>query len=152
MSTTEETLLAALKEEHEQLHVLQLQLETARRDYLASDTSNAKWHQVRTALRDLADHLDRHFSFEEQDGFLLMVVRKRPSLTRIVEELRSEHDDLRERLNELTGHCEMIQRVVDRRETVGPRLQALLDDLSRHEDKEHAVAQETFTATELDAS
>jgi hemerythrin-like domain-containing protein len=150
MSTTEETLLAELKEEHEQLHVLQSRLEVARREYLTTESSNAKWRAVQVALYDLADHLDRHFSFEEQDGFLLMVVRRRPTLTAVVEELRREHDDLRERFNELNAQLEMVVRTIDRRESAGPRLQALLDDLAKHESKEHAVVQGTFTTTELD--
>ena len=144
MGTTHESLLASLKEEHEELHTLRAHLEDMRRQYLDTDASSGKWQEVQAAIRDFADHLDRHFSFEEQDGFLLMVVQRVPTLAATVEELRTEHDELREDFNELNSRCQMADQDGQRREWIGPKLDELFHRLGQHEGKENPIVQEAF--------
>lgn len=58
-------------------------------------TNQAAWiAQVREAFEHLRAHLVKHMAFEEEGGYLLPVLERRPGLAHQVERLHHEHGEI----------------------------------------------------------
>jgi hemerythrin-like domain-containing protein len=93
---------------------------------------------------EFARHVDRHFSFEEQEGFMHQVLRRRPTLSERVEELRREHEALRNDFQDLLALAERSRDDAMRIQLLGTQLDATLLRLREHEGAENEVMQEAF--------
>ncbi len=49
---------------------------------------------LRVGFERLQKHLKRHFAAKEEDGYLSLVIEKRPTLSKQVEQMRNEHDEI----------------------------------------------------------
>jgi hypothetical protein len=59
------------------------------------DINRAEWlHGLKVAYERLWTHLKRHFAAKQENGYLRMVVEMRPTLSRQVEHIRREHDEI----------------------------------------------------------
>jgi hemerythrin-like domain-containing protein len=104
-----------------------------------------KLSTLRFIVRSFQGHLDRLFALEEYDGYMDLVEKKSPRLSRTVDALRMEHDRFR------TG----IRRIVHGLEQVSSTNQALfvklcdellvlLKELNEHCKRETDLFQEAF--------
>ena len=136
-------LAAALNEEHQRVHDMRTALLDARDRFLARGEER-RWNLAARLLREFASHVDRHFSFEEEEGFLVHVTRIRPTLGGRVAHLRAEHEALRNSLLDLVALVGTADREEPRRQLLGARLDLVLARLSAHERDENALVQEAF--------
>src|SRR5436190_277538 len=68
-----------------------------------------KLSTLRFIVRSFRTHLDRLFALEEFDGYMDLVRKKSPRLSRTVDELRQEHDSFRTEIR-LIAHA--LERIV----------------------------------------
>ncbi len=92
-SNREEELALRLQEEHKALQ----QLSQVLREHIAAmpSVNLAPWLDgLRIAFERLHAHIQRCFAMKEKDGYLDAVEKLRPTLSRQVEAIRSEHGQL----------------------------------------------------------
>ena len=136
-----EDIAVQLNEEHQRVHELMTTLMEARERYL-EDCEEGAWLAAARLLAEFTDHMDRHFSFEEHEGFMIHVTRRLPALAPRVEELRREHEALRNDFQDLLAVCERSHSVSTRMQLLGAQLEAILDRLHDHERAENQIVQE----------
>jgi hypothetical protein len=136
-------IAAALNEEHQRVHDMRTALLDARDRYLARGEER-RWNLAARLLREFAGHVDRHFSFEEEEGFLIDVTRRRPTLAGRVAHLRADHEALRNGLLDLVAMVGTASGEEPRRQLLGARLDLVLARLQAHEREENALVQEAF--------
>ena len=93
MSTREDEVALRLQEEHRALQ----QLSQVLREHIAAmpSVNLSHWLEgLRIAFERLHAHIQRCFAMKENDGYLGAVVGLRPTLTRQVEAIKSEHGQL----------------------------------------------------------
>ena len=104
-----------------------------------------KLSTLRFIVRSFRTHLDRLFALEEFDGYMDLVRKKSPRLSRTVDELRQEHDSFRTEIR-LIAHA--LERIVaadlSRFDTLCNELVDLLDKLDEHGRKEADLFLEAF--------
>ena len=93
-----------------------------------------------------AGHLRRMMHIEEEDGYLTPVVEQRPTLSKQVEVLRHQHDELRR----LTDELERTLRGLTPEDQLlirdcCTRLQVFLGHVARHEEHENHIVLYSFT-------
>ena len=96
-------------------------------------------------LQDFSRSLERHFDFEEEGGYLQVVVKRRPHHAIRVEELRLEHKELRDELarlrdlirQNLAEHEHLMQDF--KRDFV-----ALIRTFGRHEQAERELVMDVY--------
>jgi hypothetical protein len=93
--------------------------------------------QVVTASLDF----DMHFAFEEQNGYMTSVVDLQPHLTRAVDRLQQEHEELLATLDSLIAEVRVAGLSDDLRNRVGLWLKAI----RRHELSENVLMQDAFS-------
>ena len=89
----EEELALRLQEEHKALQ----QLSQVLREHIAAmpSVNLGQWLEgLRIAFERLHAHIQRAFAMKEKDGYLDSVMTLRPTLSRQVEAIKSEHDQL----------------------------------------------------------
>jgi hemerythrin-like domain-containing protein len=57
---------------------------------------------LRAAFDRLRAHLARHFAAKEEDGYLKIVVERRPTLSNEVDHIRQEHDEILQMADQIT--------------------------------------------------
>lgn len=139
-----EDVAAQLNEEHQRVHGLMAALLEARRKYLDSQ-GDGSWRSAMHLLAEFTHHMDCHFSFEEREGFMVHVTRRQPALVPQLEELRREHESLRNDFQDLLAVCERSLSDSTRTQLLGPQLDAILERLEQHERAENAMVQDAFT-------
>ena len=85
--------------------------------------------------------LDDHFRFEEDDGYMQVVLVRAPQMGRKVDHLRGEHGELRESLASLTREAEAV-RAARRRLREG--LKEWVGRLRDHEKRENLLVADVF--------
>jgi hypothetical protein len=135
--------MSALKHQHERVHTLRAQVEGACVDYV-DDSTAEHWQALAGAFRGLAEHLDRHFSFEEHEGFLVDVVERMPESAGRVKELREDHDSIRLAFMDWGRVIESSADVAQQSEIARNGINALLETLDEHEKREAALLQEAY--------
>lgn len=78
------------------------------------------------------------------DGFMRPVVEIRPTLAGRVEEIRAEHDQVWETLNELIGAIDNPGQSSFWPRDVPDATLALLDQIIHHEEKENTIILDVF--------
>lgn len=112
-------------------------------------SQNRKRSSVRFALRSFCRHLERLMDFEEQGGYLPSVSDSRPNWERRVNHLRTEHRELRRRMDRLAPQIadEGVWRS-ERFESACAAIRQLLDEVDQHDRDEVALLQETLLLDE----
>ena len=127
-----------LVDQHEQVHERTHSLLEHRKTYL-SVRSEGTWRALCNQLKLFADHMERHFSFEENDGFLISIARRDPSMAESAHQLREEHDMLRTAVGDLLAVIERERDPVQRERYVTHVLDQLLGKLDAHEHLESSL-------------
>ena len=101
---------------------------------------------LKVAYERLQKHLERHFVAKQEDGYLRMVVEMRPTLSKQVEQMRREHDEilhLAERilheLSEVMPHSRLL--IAD----VCARIQRFMAVVADHEQREVMITMYVFS-------
>ncbi len=92
-SNREEELALRLQEEHRALQ----QLSQVLKEHIAAmpNVNLGQWLEgLRIAFERLHAHIQRSFAMKEKDGYLKTVVEVRPPLSRQVDAVQSEHEQL----------------------------------------------------------
>lgn len=97
--------------------------------------------RLQSQLQTVQTEVKEHFQFEEQGGYLAVVLERKPQLKRTVEELRQEHDRLAGSLQELVRHC---QHAITIEPELVAEIQGWMHRLRDHEARENKLVQETF--------
>lgn len=105
--------------ENEFLKLLMESLRTTLAWKVQGNDFSRKLSTLRFVAQSFQRHLERVFSLEEYDGYMNLVSKKSPRLSRTVDALRMEHDQFR------IG----IRRIVHGLEHVSPTNQASFDSL-----------------------
>jgi len=133
-----------MHQEHRTLRALQEDLLDRFEDFCESP-DEASHRDMVDVFKEFSASLARHFEFEEADGYLQVVVDRRPHHQARVEELRGEHDSIREvveRLNSELGTD--IMKDVPRYSVFKKDFVELMTRFGRHEQAERELVMETF--------
>ena len=93
-----------------------------------------------------AAHLRRMMNIEEEDGYLAPVIQERPSLSKQVDMLRHQHDELRCLIDDLERAVHSLKptdQLLIR--DCCTRLQVFLGHVSRHGEHENHIVLYSFT-------
>ncbi len=132
-----------LRNEHERVHQMRKALLTHRDHYLVANDERT-WRAFCGQLRAFADHIDQHFSFEEQDGFLVAIVTHRPRFANRVDILREEHERIRTASGRILAVADSSKDAVERHRYATNVLNDLLTQLDQHERRESELVQEAW--------
>ncbi len=104
-----------------------------------------KISSVRFISQSLQRHLEHLMGLEEHDGYMDMVVETTPYLARRVDNLRQEHNQLRQTVNRIVPWLERISHSDHAAfDKVCGELLALVGRLEDHDTKEAALIQEAL--------
>jgi len=101
---------------------------------------------LRSQFREVREHLLKHMALEEEGGYLVAVLDRRPTLSGEVERLRHEHAELTRILDDLDGTLQDVT-VADRLLLTDccQRLAHLLGYVADHETRENLMVISVFT-------
>lgn len=102
------------------------------------------YERLSAALLEFSAELNRHFLYEENNGFLDPVLERTPNAGSRVQQLLEEHARMRQEISALTA--ELLQRT-DQGAAMEPPLEQvghLLDELKHHEAAEHELFYDAF--------
>jgi len=136
------TLIEALRKAHVALLQDLQGLETAVRSRAANTATEMKQRLVKTQ-----DHLTAHFRFEEEDGYLNVVLQEQPHFERVVHELLAEHRHLEQTLNQLVTDAGQTSLLPS---TFAAKVCAWIQELRHHETREDRLVLECLN-TEIAA-
>jgi iron-sulfur cluster repair protein YtfE (RIC family) len=134
-----------MHEEHARVH----DLATTLREAIAKVPlgQRGEWlGSLRERYEHLRAHLHMHMALEERDGYLPTVAAHRPSLSKEVDRLRHEHD-------ELTRIMDGIRRDLDELHETDPllihdccrRIENLINFVEHHEQDENLIVLSVYT-------
>jgi hypothetical protein len=134
-----------LRDEHQKVQVLRANL--GDKVAIAPQTNQHRWiEEVRVAFEHLRAHCIKHMALEEQDGYMLAVVHRRPALTHEVDRLSHEHTELQRILERL--HNELDQVRPDDHLLIHDccaRIRDVMGYLEHHESAENLLVFSAFT-------
>ena len=102
--------------------------------------------QVRQAFEHLRAHCLKHMALEEQDGYMLAVVHRRPALTHEVERLAHEHGEMQQILERIHNELELLKP--DDRLVIHDccaRIRDVMGYIEHHESAENLLVFSAFT-------
>lgn len=100
---------------------------------------------VRATLEGFCQHLERLMEFEEQGGYLSVVADTRPNWHERVNQLREDHQELRQRIEHIVPQfAETISWDVETFGQTCSEISELLDRVDHHDRNEIALLQETM--------
>lgn len=139
-----EEIRRRMHQEHRTLRALQEDL-LDRFEAFADEPSEDTHAELVEVFEHFRASLVRHFEFEEADGYLQVVVERRPHHQTRVNELRAEHDAIREVLGRLDGELRSdIMTNVPRYGIFKKDFVELMTVFGRHEQAERELVMETF--------
>ena len=104
-----------------------------------------KLSSVKFTLQSFQRHLERLMNIEEQDGYMSVVCDAKPHLTSRVAQLEQDHEHFRRHLSLLIPEIESLSEYNEELfEDLCAEIDALLDDVDRHDREEVALLQETL--------
>ena len=105
-----------------------------------------KLSTLRFIVRSFQGHLDRLFALEEYDGYMDLVNKRAPRLSKTVDVLKLDHDEFRGGVRRIALGLERISSPTDEAKfaTVCGELLDHLDKLEVHGRKETDLIQEAF--------
>lgn len=108
-----------------------------------------KLSTVAFASKSLRRHLDRLMNLEETDGYMDIVLETKPHLSKVVDQLRQEHDRFRHATKRFVHRLEhMSSTDQDAFDRTCMELTDFLQKLDRHSRREAKLIQETFEQEE----
>ena len=114
-----------------------------------SKTFARKLSSVRFVAGWFRDHLERLFSLEEHDGYMMAVKEVCPHMTDKTDALRREHDDLRGELHRIMPCLDRVSPIDHEQfELISVQLLRLIKRLDRHTEKENNLLQEALLRDE----
>ncbi|HVP11758.1 MAG TPA: hemerythrin domain-containing protein [Phycisphaerae bacterium] len=134
-----------IRDEHEVVRGLSERLQE--KVAIVPQANQQRWIQdLREAFDHLRAHLIKHFALEEQDGYMVSVVHRRPSLAREVDRLAHEHGEIVRLLEGI--HRAAHELMPDDRLLIRDccrRIQNFLQYWERHESDENFLVMTAFT-------
>lgn len=92
-------------------------------------------------LRETLEHTEAHFRFEEHNGYMEVLRKREPHLTRIIDALAHEHRELSDALSVLIAEVEARPAL----ESAGAaKVRAWMRQLRDHERRENELVQDTL--------
>ena len=92
-------------------------------------------------------HITQHFRFEEANGYMSAVLKKKPHLERVAGQLLGDHLQLAQTLSRLVDEAKTATKLDARFST---RVRAWIEDVRQHESRENQLVQEAFNV-DMDA-
>lgn len=142
---TAEEIVRWLREEHEKVEELSDRL----REHIATAPRGdaTRWiHRLNELFDEMRSCCGTHMAMEEQDGYLLHVLERRPTLSGRVDRLKADHDELarlmasiRTEIDELRPGDRILMR--DCRD----RIRRFLAFIEEHEQNENLLVSFVFT-------
>jgi hypothetical protein len=86
-------------------------------------------------------HITEHFRFEEQNGYMAIVLQREPNLARTVEQLRGEHHQLALKLE---GLLERMRTGQPLEGTIRDQVRSWVESVRQHEARENSLVQYAF--------
>jgi len=109
------------------------------------DDISRKLSTLRFIIQSLQRHLERLFSLEEYDGYMDLVKKKAPRLSRTVDALKSEHEEYRNGIRRIVHSLEQIStKDKTKFATICDEVLDFLEKLDKHGRKEIDLIQEAF--------
>jgi hemerythrin-like domain-containing protein len=109
------------------------------------DDISRKLSTLRFIVQSLQRHLERLFSLEEDDGYMDLVKKKAPRLSRTVEALKLEHEEYRNGIKWIVHSLEQItSKDKAKFAAVCDEVLDFLEKLDKHGRKEIDLIQEAF--------
>lgn len=136
MTTTQPSLADVMTQAHAALMKDLQKLRQASRA-----PSAAHWQSLRDRLLAVQRDITEHFRFEEQNGYMMEVLKRKPILEREVAKLRDDHRALADGLAAL---------IAETRSASSPdaswagKVEAWIDEVRQHEKHENDLIQEAF--------
>lgn len=110
-------------------------------------TGRARWiPEIRECFRRLSDHMRRHMTLEESDGYLSEVRKLRPTLHREVDRLQHEHGELGRLMDRIQAGLDELQpedNLIVR--SCCAQIGILLSYVERHEEEEQNLVVFAFS-------
>lgn len=112
----------------------------------ASDKDFSNWRlDCLWQLRDFRNCLLKHFDLEEEGGFMADVLRVAAHEARKINELKGEHDEMIDLLDEILNNFkELSDKDAARLESIRSQLNELIQMLREHENDENNLLQRTY--------
>lgn len=134
-----------MRDEHEVVKTLSQRV--MEKVAIAPQANQQRWiEEVRESFDHLRAHLVKHFALEEQDGYLVAAVQRRPSLSHEVDRLAHEHaemvrmlDDVHRAVHLLKPEDSLLIR------DCCHRIQNFLQYVEHHESDENFLVISAFT-------
>jgi len=134
-----------MRDEHETVKTLSRRV--MEKAAIVPQANQQRWiEEMWDAFDHLRAHLIKHFALEEQDGYLLAVVQRRPTLSREVDRLAHEHGEMIRILDELHRATHLLKpedSLLIR--DCCHRIQNFLQYLEHHESDENFLVISAFT-------
>jgi len=97
--------------------------------------------ELRARLDAVQAHITQHFRFEEQNGYMDAVRKRKPRLERTIQQLAEEHEQLRQSLDGLIGQARAARSLSD---TLREKVPEWIEHVRRHEIHENDLIQDAF--------
>lgn len=136
MENTQLSLIEALRQAHVALLEDLTDLENAANSYLGTDSA-----EMLSRLERTRAHITEHFRFEEQNGYMAVVLQREPNLARTIEQLRDEHHQL---ALKLAGLLERLRTGQPSEETIRDQVRSWVESVRQHEARENSIVQYAF--------
>jgi hypothetical protein len=136
MGPTEFAAAEALSRAHAALLEDLAKLEAA-----ARPASGMGLAELRACLGATQRHVTDHFRFEEQDGYMVPLVKREPRLERAIQQLAEEHGQLSRSLAALIGEANVAARL---EALLGERVREWVQAIRHHEARESRLIQDAL--------
>ncbi len=136
METNQLSFVEALQKAHGALFEDLKDLENAAHSSPGADSAAMLSRLERTRV-----HITEHFRFEEQNGYMAVVLQREPNLARTVEQLRDEHQQL---ALKLAGLLERMKTGKPLEEEIRNQIRAWVESVRQHEARENRLVQNAF--------
>ena len=104
-------------------------------------SANASLRYLIARLRATRAHIQEHFSFEEQNGYMDVVWKREPRLERAIDDLAREHAQLRASLDKMIEQASTAAGIDD---GLRENIYAWLTHVRQHEERENDLVQDAF--------
>jgi hemerythrin-like domain-containing protein len=109
------------------------------------DDFTRKLSTVAFVSKSLRRHLERLMNLEETDGYMDVVLETKPNLSKVVDQLRQEHDRFRHAAKRFVRRLEQMSSTdQDAFDRTCDELADFLQRLDRHSRREAELIQDTF--------
>jgi hypothetical protein len=136
METKQLSFVEALHQAHVALFGDLKDLENAAHAVLGAGSAAMMSHLERARM-----HITEHFRFEEQNGYMSVVLEREPNLARAVEQLLDEHIQLALKLESLLERMKAGQPL---EEEFRDQVRAWVESVRQHEARENRLVQNAF--------